>query len=67
MFDLPVSKGLSHDKVRIQQTCIAALACTAAWSCRRRTLYRYHQGDISSHMRPRLEHSRLPGANPCRW
>jgi len=30
-------------------TCIPALACTAAWSCRRRTPYRHRLWGISSH------------------
>jgi len=65
-------KGLSREKVLMHQTlkqltCIASLACIAAWSCRRRTLYKYHHGGISSHRRLHLEHPGLPGANQCRW
>jgi len=72
MSDHPVLKGLSREKVLMHQalkelTCIASLACIAALSCRRRTLYKYHHGGISSHRRLHLEHPGLPGANPCRW
>jgi len=55
-----------HKEIQ-QLTCIAAPACIAAWSCRRRTLYRYHREGISSHSRLRWEHWETPRTNQCRY